>query len=51
MHRVRVNGKPGLMAVDRGQIVQVLTFDVADGRIAACFVVRNQDKLARVGMA
>jgi hypothetical protein len=27
----------------------VLPFDVADGRIAACFAVRNPDKLARVG--
>lgn len=45
---VRINGQPGLMATIGGQVAQVMTFDVADGRIAACFVVRNPDKLARV---
>jgi RNA polymerase sigma-70 factor (ECF subfamily) len=45
---VRVNGQPGLMAVVNGEVAQVLTFDIIDGRIANCFVVRNPDKLARV---
>jgi hypothetical protein len=31
-----------------GQVIQVMTFDVVDRRIAACFIVRNPDKLARV---
>ena len=48
LRRVRVNGQPGLLAMVDGQVIQVLTFDVVDGRIAACFVVRNPDKLARV---
>jgi RNA polymerase sigma-70 factor (ECF subfamily) len=48
VHRVRVNGQPGLLAMIGGQVIQVVTFDVIDGRIAACFVVRNPDKLARV---
>ena len=26
-----------------------INLDVADGRVTACFVVRNPDKLARVG--
>lgn len=47
--RVRVNGQPGLMAWLDGKIVNVLTLDVADGRIAACYVLRNPDKLTRVG--
>jgi RNA polymerase sigma-70 factor (ECF subfamily) len=47
--RVRVNGRPGLLVVHQGQVFNVLTLDIADGRIAACFVVRNPDKLARVG--
>ena len=46
--RVRVNGQPGLLGVLHGEIVNLLTFDVADGRIATCFAVRNPDKLARV---
>jgi RNA polymerase sigma-70 factor (ECF subfamily) len=49
LRRVRVNGQPGLMATLGGWVVNVLTLDVAGGRIAACYVVRNPDKLARVG--
>jgi RNA polymerase sigma-70 factor (ECF subfamily) len=45
---VRVNGQPGLLVTIGGQVVQVLTFDIVDGRIAACFIIRNPDKLARV---
>ena len=48
IRRVRVNGQPGLMALVGGQIFNVLTFDVVDGRIAACFAVRNPDKLTHV---
>ena len=51
VRRVRVNGQPGLITTIEGQIVHVMTLDVADGRIANCFVVRNPDKLARVAMA
>ncbi len=46
--RVRVNGQPGLMTTLGGQVHNVLTLDIADGRIAACFIVRNPDKLSRV---
>ncbi|MBY0395413.1 MAG: RNA polymerase sigma-70 factor, partial [Thermoleophilia bacterium] len=48
LRRVRVNGRPGAMAVHDGQVVTVLNFDVIDGRIAACYLIRNPDKLARV---
>ncbi len=48
---VLVNGQPGLLARIDGQVIQVMTFDVDDGRIAACFAVRNPDKLARVPTA
>jgi RNA polymerase sigma-70 factor (ECF subfamily) len=48
IRRVRVNGQPGLLAMVDGQVVQVLTFDVVDGRVATCYVVRNPEKLARV---
>ena len=46
--RVRVNGQPGLMTLAGGQVHNVLTLDVADGQIAACYIVRNPDKLSRV---
>jgi RNA polymerase sigma-70 factor (ECF subfamily) len=45
---VRVNGQPGLLVKVQGQVIQVMTFDIVDRRIAACFVVRNPDKLTRV---
>ncbi len=48
VHRVRVNGQPGLLTLIGGQVFNVLTFDVADGRIVACFIIRNPDKLAHV---
>jgi RNA polymerase sigma-70 factor, ECF subfamily len=48
VRQVRVNGQPGIMAVVDGKVVQVMTFDIVDGRIATGFVVRNPDKLGRV---
>lgn len=48
VRRVNVNGLPGLMTVLGEQIVNVLTLDVIDGRIAACYVMRNPEKLARM---
>ncbi len=48
IRRVRVNGQPGLMALSQGQIINVLTFDIAAGRIAACYVIRNPEKLSRI---
>jgi RNA polymerase sigma-70 factor (ECF subfamily) len=45
---VRVNGQPGVVALVDGEVIQVMTFDVVDGRIATFFAVRNPDKLARV---
>ena len=48
---VRVNGQPGLITSVDGQLTDVLTLDVVDGRIAKCFIIRNPDKLARVAIA
>jgi RNA polymerase sigma-70 factor (ECF subfamily) len=48
LRRVSVNGQPGVVVVHQGQVVQVMSLDVADGRVAACYIVRNPDKLARV---
>lgn len=49
VRRVRVNGRPGVVVLEAGRVADVITLDVADGRVTACFVVRNPDKLARVG--
>lgn len=49
IRRVLVNGQPGIVVTVGGTAIQVLTFDVSDGRIAACLVIRNPEKLARIG--
>lgn len=45
---VRVNGQPGILKLQDGQVSYVLTLDIVDGRIANCYVIRNPDKLARM---
>jgi RNA polymerase sigma-70 factor, ECF subfamily len=46
--RVAVNGRPGVMATLGNQVFNVLTLDVIDGRVAACYIIRNPDKLPRL---
>ena len=48
---VRVNGQPGRLVRGPAEIgvLSVLTVDVVDGRIQAVRIVRNPDKLSRVG--
>jgi RNA polymerase sigma-70 factor (ECF subfamily) len=50
IRRVRVNGQSGLLLTVDAQVIQVMTFDIDGGRIAACYVVRNPDKLAKVAV-
>ncbi|MFC5819689.1 hypothetical protein [Nonomuraea harbinensis] len=40
-----VNGVPGLVARRAGEVVIVTSFDVADGRVARIWAVRNPRKL------
>jgi RNA polymerase sigma factor (sigma-70 family) len=40
-----VNGAPGLVALHAGAVTTVASFDVADGRVARIWVVRNPEKL------
>jgi RNA polymerase sigma-70 factor (ECF subfamily) len=47
-HPVRVNGQPGVITTVNGQVTDVITLDIIDGRIANCFIIRNPEKLARV---
>lgn len=45
-----INGYPGVVVRDAdGALVQVMTFDVADGKIAAIRVTINPDKLTHLG--
>ena len=48
IEHARVNGQPGLVVSIAGQPVTVLTLDVVGDQIAACYAIRNPDKLARV---
>lgn len=45
---ITVNGMPGLMATVGDDVANVMTFEIVDGRITKCFIIRNPDKLARV---
>jgi RNA polymerase sigma-70 factor (ECF subfamily) len=48
MQLVRVNGQPGrILRTPDGEICDVLSVDVAGGRIQAIRIVRNPEKLAR----
>jgi RNA polymerase sigma-70 factor (ECF subfamily) len=40
-----INGLPGFITVERGNILQTTALEIADGRVAAVYVVRNPDKL------
>ena len=40
-----VNGQPGLVAELDGTVVSVYAFDIADGRIARIWAIRNPEKL------
>jgi RNA polymerase sigma factor (sigma-70 family) len=42
-----IDGLPGYVSVERG-IVQTTAFAIEDGRIAAIYITRNPDKLARI---
>lgn len=47
--RVPVNGQPGrILRGPDGAVVDVLSIDVVDGRIAAIRIVRNPDKLCHI---
>jgi RNA polymerase sigma-70 factor, ECF subfamily len=40
-----INGLPGFITVERGEILQTTALQVENGRIAGIYVVRNPDKL------
>ena len=45
---VSVNGRPGFLLTSDEKLEAVLTFGIADGRIAAIYAMRNPDKLTHV---
>lgn len=46
-----INGLPGYVSIDRGDVLQTTALDVRDGRIAAVYIVRNPDKLRHITSA
>jgi RNA polymerase sigma-70 factor (ECF subfamily) len=40
-----INGLPGFITVERGDILQTTALEIEDGRVVAVYVVRNPDKL------
>ncbi|MEM7433637.1 MAG: sigma-70 family RNA polymerase sigma factor [Myxococcota bacterium] len=45
-----VNGSPGFVIVDAGEVVQTMAFEVTEGRVRTIYAVRNPDKLARLSV-
>lgn len=43
-----VDGLPGIVVTQDGEVMQTMAFEIDDGRIAAIYVVRNPDKLKHV---
>lgn len=43
-----INGLPGYVTIEPDGLPQTTAFEIADGRIAAVYVVRNPDKLGRL---
>ena len=45
---VTIDGLPGYVSIDRGQVLQTTALEIRDGRIVALYMVRNPDKLRHV---
>jgi hypothetical protein len=45
---VTIDGLPGYVSLDRGQLLQTTALDIRDGRIAGIYITRNPDKLRHV---
>jgi RNA polymerase sigma factor (sigma-70 family) len=43
-----INGLPGYVSIDRGQILQTTALDIRDGRVVAIYMMRNPEKLRHV---
>ena len=43
-----INGLPGFVTIEGGEILQTTALEIEDGRVTAVYVVRNPDKLGDV---
>jgi RNA polymerase sigma factor (sigma-70 family) len=46
-----IDGLPGYVSAERGEILQTTALEIENGRITAIYVVRNPDKLKHVALA
>jgi RNA polymerase sigma-70 factor, ECF subfamily len=43
-----INGLPGFVTIERGDILQTTALEIEDGRVVAVYVVRNPDKVRHI---
>ena len=48
LRTVTIDGLPGYVSIDRGQVLQTTALELRNGRSAAIYIVRNPDKLRHV---
>ena len=46
--KTTVDGLPGIVVIENGEVMHTMAFEIDDGRITAIYVVRNPDKLRHV---
>ena len=51
LRRVLVNGSPGALVVMKGRVVTLMSFTVADGRVAEMDIIVEPDRLAALDLA
>jgi RNA polymerase sigma-70 factor (ECF subfamily) len=51
LRRVLVNGSPGALVVIKGRVVTLMSFTVADGRVAEMDIIVEPDRLAALDLA
>ena len=51
VRRVLVNGSPGALVVMKGRVVTLMSFTVADGRVAEMDIIVEPDRLATLDLA
>jgi RNA polymerase sigma-70 factor (ECF subfamily) len=48
LHTAIIDGLPGFVSIDRGNVLQTTALDIRDGLIAVIYIVRNPDKLRHI---
>jgi Sigma-70, region 4 len=48
LRTVMIDGLPGYISMDRGDVLQTTALDINEGRSSAIYIVRNPDKLAHI---